>query len=551
MRNERGDGIDSSAGSSIFVRLHSDLTERREKLTQKTASVIVDSSKIALKYVSPRSLHISIDSRFWRRVLSVTSRRNSTQDIIFTFLAVVVIPNFIFLIVNQFWFIDRALFNIDYLLLCLILIPFGPIAVAIGVAFILVLDVVFAFAPAYHFSLSTVLQSVSDMFKLEPAFLVVEICKVTTLVLLGTISTYYLIKNTHSKKLVMVTCVISSIILVLLDVNLSANALGSRSANSLSINISASSINNLRLAVNTTDRSDQDQYFEKSESASKILRVVHSASVEGFQSIILIVVESLGEFATSELNDIQLAPIFTLKDHPGITIDSGNVKFEGSTVPGELRELCGIRLLTAHPNTAVLPIHDCLPKKLDEAGYDTLAIHGFIGTMFSRNQWYPALGFDEVWFASEIDGLISDVDRCGIAFHGVCDVDIWKKIVALHSDKSQSKRFIYWLTLSAHLPVERPRQSDSFRCADYQALAQNNELCSLVMRHRQLFSEIAKNIKNGALQNSRIILVGDHAPPFLDNSTRTLFTSGTVPYVDIRVASGNGSINRFEKTSKP
>lgn len=463
----------------------------------------------------------------------------------------VVIPNFLFLIVNQFWFIDRALFNIDYLLVCLILIPFGPIAVAVGVTFILVLDVVFSFAPAYHFSLSTVLQSVSDMFKLEPAFLVVEICKVAALVLLGTISTYQLIKNTRNKKLVMITSVASIIILVLLDVNLSANAFGDRNANSLSINISASSINNLRLAVNTANRSTQDQYIEESESASKILQVVNSASDEEFQSIILIMVESLGEFSTPELNDIQMAPILALKDHAGITVDSGNVKFEGSTVPGELRELCGIKLLAVHPKISVLPIHDCLPKKFDEAGYHTLAIHGFIGTMFSRNRWYPALGFDEVWFAPEIDGLIGNANRCGIAFHGICDVDIWKKIVALYSDKSQSKRFVYWLTLSAHLPVERPHQSDYFRCTDYQALAQNTELCSLVMRHRQLFSEIAKSIQNGDLHNSRIILVGDHAPPFLDNKTRSLFNSGTVPFFDIRITSGNGSINQFQKTLKP
>ncbi len=39
--NERCYGIDSIACSSIFVRFHGNLTEKREKLTQKTASVLV------------------------------------------------------------------------------------------------------------------------------------------------------------------------------------------------------------------------------------------------------------------------------------------------------------------------------------------------------------------------------------------------------------------------------------------------------------------------------------------------------------------------------
>ena len=446
-----------------------------------------------------------------------------------------VIPSLIFFFIDQFWFIDRAVFNIDYLLVCLILILFGPVYVAIGVASILVLDIVFSFAPAYHFSLTSVFYSINDLFSLEPGFLAVEAGKVIFVVLLGTISIYLAIRKTRSTRWVMVTCAVFLILLSLLDLRFSANEIVERDSYALNINIAASSVNNLRRAINTADRNARSQTARPSESASQDLRASLTNTNEVFQNIVLIAVESLGEFANRELNDFQMEPIVALKEHPGIVFNSGTVAFEGSTVPGELRELCGIRLLAVHPDTSILPVDKCLPKVLSGMGYRTWAIHGFIGTLFSRNRWYPALEFDNVWFAPELDEQIQKANRCGIAFHGICDMDIWKRIVDLKSNEPDSKKFIYWLTLSAHLPVEHPDNSGSSTCSQYQALAQNTELCNLVLQHRQLFSEIAMSVKRGELENTRIILVGDHSPPFLDNNTRALFSSEHVPYIDIKI----------------
>ena len=149
--------------------------------------------------------------------------RGVATDIFYTLLAVAVIPGLIFLVIEQFWFIDRAIFNIDYLWVCLVLIPFGAATVAIGMASILVLDIIFSFAPAYHFSLTSVLSSINDLFSLEPGFLAVEAGKVMLIVLLGSISIYLAIRKTRSTRWVMVTCVVSVILLSLLDMRFSAN----------------------------------------------------------------------------------------------------------------------------------------------------------------------------------------------------------------------------------------------------------------------------------------------------------------------------------------
>ncbi len=457
-----------------------------------------------------------------------------SRDILWTLLAVAAIPGLTFWFVGNFWFIDRAIFNVDYMLVCAALIFFGAIVAALGMAVVLVLDIVFSAAPAYHFSLASVLDSISDLFSLEPAFLAVEVAKVLLLVVICTTLTYLSLRKARSAKTVALTCIVFAVLVTFLDIRLSANALADSDAYTLNANVAASSFYSLGIALRTADQDSQNPDFQLTESASEVLRDTASITTTPFKTVILIVVESLGEFHDPELENFQLEPLLALEHQVGASLKRGVVKFEGSTVPGELRELCGIRLLVVHPDAASLPTENCLPELLGKLGYTTWAIHGFIGTLFSRNRWYPAL-FNSVWFAPELDEQIVAANRCGIAFHGICDKDVWRLIVELRSREPAAKKFIYWLTLSAHLPVEHPGTAGSANCSAFAALEQNSGLCNLVLQHRQLFAEIAQSIARGELDNTRLLLVGDHAPPFLNQDTRALFSAKDVPFVDIQI----------------
>lgn len=458
-----------------------------------------------------------------------------SKDVLWTVLSVTVIPSVTFWLIGQFLFIDRAIFNIDYMLIGLILIPFGAMAVGLGVTLLLVLDVIFSIAPAYHFSLVSIIDSLRELSSLEPAYLVTEAGKVTSVVLACAALVYLSLKQAQSSRVIAVTCLVSVIIVMFLDVRFSANALAEGEAYTLNTNIAASSVNNLRVALTTADFSEVTQYFSPMESASDLLRESIVPGGDGFQTVILIVVESLGEISNPEVNRFQLEPILALKNQAGLVFNNGVVGFEGSTVPGELRELCRIKYLAVHPDKSVLPSENCLPMMYAGLGYRTLAIHGFIGTVFSRNRWYPALAFDDIWFAPELDARISQARRCGIAFHGICDSDIWEMISEPGFTQTDARQFIYWLTLSAHLPVESPGESMSKTCAPYELLVEYPELCSLVLQQRQFLSAIAIKISQRELNNTRILLVGDHMPPFLDTGIRALFDSKHVPYVDIQI----------------
>ena len=459
----------------------------------------------------------------------------AVKDVLWTLTAVIVIPGLAFWLIGQFWFIDRAIFNIDYMVLCLLLIPFGVTAVGLGTALILVLDVVFSLAPAYHFSLTSVIDSMRDLTSLEPGFLVAELSKVILIVFACTALVWLCLKKARSTKIIAMTCLVSAVTVVVLDIRLSVNTFADSDTYTLNTNIAASSINNLRIAFSTADHNLPNQFISPAESAGELLRESLDMGIGKFQTIILIVVESLGEITSPELNRYQMEPVLALKNQAGIVLNTGLVRFKGSTVPGELRELCGIQLLAVHPDVSILPGENCLPNIFSDQGYRTLAIHGFLGAMFSRNRWYPSLAFDDIWFAPELDERIINARRCGIAFNGICDEEVWSLIGELVSTESGSKQFIYWLTLSAHLPVENHDKPNSESCDSFDVLVQYPSLCNLVLRQREFFSSIAMYINDRKLTNTRILMVGDHSPPFLSNEIRSVFNSEYVPFIDIQI----------------
>ncbi len=54
-------------------------------------------------------------------------------------------------------------------------------------------------------------------------------------------------------------------------------------------------------------------------------------------------------------------------------------------------------------------------------GYRTLALHGFGGEMYDRKDWYPKMGFEDIWFHDRLQE--AGVPDCDGTFKGNCDDD--------------------------------------------------------------------------------------------------------------------------------
>lgn len=454
-------------------------------------------------------------------------------------LAFLVLPNLLFAILGRLWFIDRAWINLDYLLVGAASAWLGNRVTALAVFVLICADLMFAFAPGYHLSVASVLGSTTEMLSIDPAYVLTQ----ATIMLGAAGACTWLVSWSRSRTratgaVVAALCMGLALLFVMADARLSGRRLDV-SGRSLAVpNIAASTANHLRVALATRGGANGSQAHEPMDGASAGLRerLDHAAPIS--RNVILVVVESLGAFTDPDLDALQLRALDRLAgDSRFVVRSSGHVRFEGSTVPGELRELCGIRMLTVHPDPGALPIADCLPSRMHGAGYRTLAAHGFMGTFFSRNRWYPALGFDDTWFAADFNRQLDSPNRCGVAFHGICDRAAWQALVDHLRARQDRRNFVYWLTISTHLPIASPGEGvDQTICAAHPVTRANASACHLVAWHNAMFSSIVDSLQAGMPDDTTIILVGDHAPPFLDTRTRQLFDPRRVPYAVIAPA---------------
>lgn len=459
----------------------------------------------------------------------------NAADVLRTITIVFVAPTIVFVIGGAFLFMQRPLANIDYFLLFLLVFPFSIRASIFGLCVLLFLDFVFALAPAFHFSLASVLESVSDVFALDPIYLISEAAKVLVVLVLFGSFTKWVAQSIKSIQVVVVTCVALTAGTVVLDQVFSLGTIRAEKMPFGNPNIAGSTVNDMRIAVETaSQRSMGPLELNKAPSASEEMGLWRESGTHR-PDVFLVLVESLGHLDTDEAQRFQWAHIDALDNLPGITITRGTVPFQGSTVPGELRELCGLMLMAVHPMPEAIADLDCLPRRLSAMGYTTKALHGFSGTLFSRKRWYPALSFDQVLFAPELLAYTGADKRCGLAFRGTCDTDVWAAILDEQSTEIATPQFVYWLTLTAHLPTEPASYREINDCERISGLEDSASTCALVSQHLRLFQDIARSIKDGLLSNSRILLVGDHAPPFIEHNARSRFDPHSVPFALIDI----------------
>ena len=212
-------------------------------------------------------------------------------------------------------------------------------------------------------------------------------------------------------------------------------------------------------------------------------------------------------------------------------IAHGTVPFTGLTVPGEARELCnsgiGFGIMRASKEFA----QQCLPFYFHARGYENIAIHGFVGQMFFRSNWYARLGFDQMWFQPDL--IRAGLPNCRGALPGVCDGSIADWIgKSLLTDETDRPRFIYWVTLNSHLPEPRqPDLSDDGICGLEPELKDSPAMCSWFRLVRAVHRSVALAASRAAGRPTIFVLVGDHAPPFGDPRLRERFSGSDVPYL--------------------
>lgn len=253
--------------------------------------------------------------------------------------------------------------------------------------------------------------------------------------------------------------------------------------------------------------------------------------------ILSISVESWGvpksAAARAELENALLLP---LRDQY-VVQENGSRPYYGATLAGEIRELCGLRLVGGVPKGAdqYQQLNGCLPAALQSRGYVSTALHGNVGTFYRRTRFYPLMGFSHAQHYEQMRAMVPAL--CTYTFIGICDRDAAR--IAVESFGHQPREFVHLMTLDTHFPL--PAASEACR------RSRDSELCTYLHEMSRSLGGISQAIETARYPPDMIVLYGDHGPPFTRGQERDQFESGRVPYMVLKrkVAPGSSqAVNR-------
>jgi hypothetical protein len=454
-----------------------------------------------------------------------------------------VLPNFAFFVIGRFAFLDRPIAIIDYALLCVIspFISRRTLLFLFSITFIF--DVGFALAPAYHLQGADFAHNAYAVFLMSQSVIFAIFFFILSVVFLFYLflSNYFSASSCATFRNLKIVFV-AVFLLISIDVANGSNIFIPSKFNLLPWNIAGSNIHKIFLAGRNIETSGENKLMLRATNinsgTSNLLGALTSGDRPLADKILVVVVESYGVQVSNRLQQLFNVPFNRELLKSRYAVRYGEVPFFGSTVSGEVRELCGVRI-SSPSDVDNISMTECLPNLLKLQGYNTTAVHGFSRYMFDRQSWYPRVGFDTMLFADELSAEQYQ-NHCGHVFRGSCDSDVAIRVQRLLSQKSvqggDNRQFVYWLTLNSHLPVARDtsieRDIDCSSVSGVDDRDLHEEVCRLnrvLLGTLHLIADIAEQTEG----NLHVVIVGDHAPPFVWQKDRNMFKGGVVPFVEL------------------
>jgi len=254
------------------------------------------------------------------------------------------------------------------------------------------------------------------------------------------------------------------------------------------------------------------------------------SSIEMQPNVVLVLVESWGSAHDLALRQAIVEPFSDPALQARYNVLHGTMPFAGPTTSGEKRELCQSRMGMDFDQGTQAQLERCVPARMHRAGYRTLAVHGFSGDFYDRKDWYPRLGFDDMWFHDRLHA--AGLPDCPGPFTGSCDNAVAQWIGERLREPGSSPLFVHWVTLNSHLPIVNPPVLKSPASCDVSPATRNDpQICSWY----QLVAVVSHSVHDLALmplgRPTIFVVIGDHAPPFNKDSERGQFSQDVVPYV--------------------
>lgn len=436
------------------------------------------------------------------------------------FLALCNLP---FWILSWQFFLNRPLFNADVLLALMIAVV-NPIMLAPVLFVVWLIDAMQSLSLAYHFySLADFALSANFLQYLNLADLLNF--QAIGIALLFTATTVLIITIFRNYKPSVWALVAITGILLAVDVTNGTGLpafFGSLRNSQLAagVNVQGSPLMNFANSLSYSHEQASKPYTKLQSNKAPVSEVVEWAQNNPEGSVLVILVESWGWHIDPVLRSWVTQPLTTSAMSNRFTIQVYAMPFRGTTTAGELRTLCAIAGHYSSLNTKIAD--DCLPNQLYQQGYDSVGLHGFSSRMFERDRWWPKIGLTNRIFAEDLQ---ESTPRCGGAFRGICD----DFLLGLAFSRLKSKRLVYVLTLNTHLPLKPVAiPSDLTEICKLRQVSES--VCQLTGQLGNLMSQLATYTAKYP-GTFKVVVGGDHSPPFINQADREAFSSTHVPEI--------------------
>ena len=227
----------------------------------------------------------------------------------------------------------------------------------------------------------------------------------------------------------------------------------------------------------------------------------------------LIILESWGLNRDFMKRNEQLKSIFDL-DSFGYKIQFDSSLFFGGTTSAEVRELynkSGEAYYSIIQNGSSDAIS--LPQRKKNKGYNTISLQSFSGYYSNGYHFRKIAGFNQIKdFTFFKDYTPLNFNNHYISVNDETVLDYGLKLIS-----TQKKAFLYVLTINTHLP--------------FRAQGNKSELQSQYNRITEQFTHLAKLLKQYPV--NKLVIVGDHPPPFYTRKELDQYSSKFVPAVII------------------
>jgi len=225
------------------------------------------------------------------------------------------------------------------------------------------------------------------------------------------------------------------------------------------------------------------------------------------KNLIVIQVEALQQFVLNKsINNVEITPNLNRWIKRSAYFD--NYFYQVSSGGTSDAEFVTNNSLYPAPSGAAYFIYagntySALPRALADKGYDTAALHGYKETFWNRNIMYKTLGFKN--FYGEKSYNVNESIGLGISDKEFFNQSLEKM------KKLNNPFFSYLITLSSHYPFDDVNNYGSFPVGEFENTLLGNYFKAIHYTDAQLGMFLDKLEQNGLLDNSVVVIYGDHS----------------------------------------